>query len=159
MIFTAKANSMLSWNQGSRSLQGMSLQSETVKHLQLLLMLLRLSKRELLGRESLVHLVVGEDGEVPPIPAALLDLHFLDDASVQSRMAHSQASLGISCVGRTGHHHRLDLAFFVRVASTRREKGDAGVGGCTRRSAVAVRRAVVAVLTAELEAGESGVSW
>jgi hypothetical protein len=108
----------------------MSLQSETVKHLHLLLMLLRLLVRELRRRVSLVHIVFGEYGEAPPIPAALLDLHFLDDAGVQSRMAHAQASLGISRVGWAGHHHCLDLAFFVRVASTRREKGDAGVGGC-----------------------------
>jgi hypothetical protein len=136
----------------------MALQGETVKHLQLLLVLLRLLSTELLGRVSLVHFIFGEDGEVPPVPATLLDFHFLDDAGVQSRMAHSQASLGIPCVGWTGHHHRLDLAFFVRVAATRWEEGDAGVGGCAGGSAVAVGRAVVAVLTAELEAGESGVA-
>ena len=137
----------------------MALQGETVKHLQLLLVLLRLLSTELLGRVSLVHFIFGEDGEVPPVPAALLDFHLLDDAGVQSRMAHSQASLArIPRVGWAGHHHCLDLAFLVRVASTRREKGDAGVGGCAGGSAVAVCRAVVAVLTAELEAGESGVS-
>jgi hypothetical protein len=148
-----------SWNQGSRSLQGMALQGETVEHLQLLLMLLRLLAREFFRRVSLVHVVFGEDGEVPPIPAALFCLHILDDAGVHSGIAHSQAALGISRVGRAGHHQCLDLAFFVRVASTGREEGDAGVGGCAGGSAVAVGRAVVAVLTAELEAGESGVAW
>jgi len=118
-----------SWNQGSGSLQGTSLQSETVKHLHLLLILLRLFTGELLCSVSLVHVVFGEHGETPPIPAALLDLHILDNACVQSRMAHPQASLGRPGVGWAGHHHCLDLAFFVGVAPTRREKSDASVGG------------------------------
>jgi hypothetical protein len=79
--FTCK-QSNTSRNQGTSPLHRTVFPGEAVEHSQLLLILLRLLSRQLLGRVSLVYVIFREDGEVPPVPAALLELHLLDDARV-----------------------------------------------------------------------------
>jgi hypothetical protein len=78
-----------SWDQSSRSLQRAAFESKAVEHLQFLLVLQRLLARKFLGRVSFVHIVFREDSEIPPVSAALLRLHLLDNAGVESWVAHA----------------------------------------------------------------------
>ena len=82
MIVSLASNIVTSRNQSPSSLQRVAVESKAVEHLQLLLVLLRLLAREFLSRVSFVHIVLREDGEIPPVSAALFRLHFLDNAGV-----------------------------------------------------------------------------
>ena len=82
MILRLASKIVTSRNQSPGSLQRVAIESKAVEHLHLLLVLLRLFTREFRSRVSFVHIVLRKDGEIPPVSATLLRLHFLDDAGV-----------------------------------------------------------------------------
>ncbi len=80
--FHLQSKNVTSRNQSPGPLQRVAIESKAVEHLHLLLILLRLFTREFLSGVSFVHIVLREDGEIPPVSAALFRLHFLDNAGV-----------------------------------------------------------------------------
>lgn len=82
IIVSLASKIVTSRNQSPGPLQRVAVEGKAVEHLHLLLVLLRLLTREFLSRISFVHIILREDGEIPPVSAALLRLHFLDNAGV-----------------------------------------------------------------------------
>ena len=63
---------------------------------------------DLNGRQGVVDLVGVEDGEVPPVTAALFVLHAIDDSTISPGLTQTKASAR-STFGGNWHHHGFDL--------------------------------------------------